>query len=114
MTQAGDPEHSFVRTQWVGVDDVPLLVANQFAVQLGAGSPEVAPEDLFLVVGQVAPPLLVGTEEEQRAQFAEVTAVPIRTLARLSLTRQRAVELAAALSQLVEQYDAARTGGTDD
>jgi hypothetical protein len=62
-------------------------------------------------VGQLAPPVLVGSVEEQRMQAENITYVPIRTVARVSMTRARLEELIGVLSTTLELYDGSRAGG---
>ena len=71
---------------FTGVDDTPILLANQFAGQVEPG--------LFtLIVGQMSVPLLIGTPEERREQAERVSYVPVKVLGRYSMTEGRLLEL---------------------
>jgi len=48
---------------WIGVEDVPILTANQMLIQFTAR------DESILGFGQVAPPILLGTEEERHQQL---------------------------------------------
>ncbi|MDE0474169.1 MAG: hypothetical protein OXI50_06390 [Gammaproteobacteria bacterium] len=51
-------------------------------------------DDLYyLTVGQVAPPIFIGTPEEQREQAKGLNWVSVRMLARFVLSRAKAREL---------------------
>jgi len=77
---------------WVGLDEVPIMFANQFVIQGGGG-------ELLLTIGQLAPPMLLGTEDERRQQAEAISYVPIKPLCRISLTADRLGELIDVLSQ---------------
>ncbi len=75
-----------VSVRLVGVEDLPILLANQFILQ-------VHDDGYLLICGQVAPPLVLGGKEEQRHQLEQIFEVPGKPLVRLALTRQRLVQL---------------------
>ncbi|MGD0247844.1 MAG: hypothetical protein ABSB75_02215 [Candidatus Limnocylindrales bacterium] len=83
---------------YVGVDDAPIEFANQFAVQLGKDA-------LILLVGQVAPPFVLGTADEQRDQLRNTPFVPVRILARYGITLAVSRELRDLLTRQIELYD---------
>ena len=84
---------------YVGIDDVPILYANQFIIQ--------HQQDEFIIsIGQVSPPVLLGDEAEQREQAERLSYVPVKVVARLALTRQRLTELIAVLQSNLESFDA--------
>jgi flagellar motor switch/type III secretory pathway protein FliN len=94
-----EPEFMPLPLVYVGIDDVPILYANQFIVQ--------HQQDEFIIsVGQVSPPVLLGDEAEQREQAARLSYVPVRVVARLGLTRQRLAELITVLETNLEHFDA--------
>ena len=81
-----DPEFLSVPLVYVGIEDVPILYANQFIIQ--------HQQDEFIIsVGQLSPPVLLGDESEQREQAERLSYVPVKVVARLALTRQRLTEL---------------------
>jgi hypothetical protein len=59
--------------RWPAPDDLTAVFANQMALQFLQGS-------VVLTFGQLAPPVLSGLPEEQRAQSEEFAEVPIRSL----------------------------------
>ena len=86
---------------WVGLDEFPVLFANQFLIQHW--------EDAFVVTaGQLVPPPVVGTPEEQAEEIEQISYVPLRPVARLGLTKSRVEELIVYLQASLEQYDRQR------
>lgn len=85
------PDSIEVPIVWVGVEQLPVVFANQFVVQVDRG-------EVFLTIGQMVPPPIIGaTEEERRAQAENIEHVQVKPVARLVLTPSRLHELAAAL-----------------
>jgi hypothetical protein len=89
-----------VPLDWIDFDDAPIFFANHFLVQH-------QPDEFVLTVGQVTGPPLVGTPEQVRAAAREFTHVPIHTLARVGMTRQRLTELIALLEATLSAHDRA-------
>lgn len=86
---------------WVKVDESPVVAANDFALLAGhAGNAGDGPEEFVLVVGHSAAPLLVGTPEQVLEQATGIEFVPIRTLARFSMTPSSLKGLASLLSEM--------------
>ena len=86
---------------------LPVLAANQFAVQLSNEAGDPVPS-VLLTVGHVAPPRLWGTPEEQRTAAAAVESVNVQPLARFSMSAKKAAEFAGLLQSLVQQIEAGR------
>ena len=83
---------------YLGLEDVPILFANQFVIQHEKN-------EFVLTVGQLQPPILLGLPEERKEQAKKLTYVPIRVVARFGLTRQRLAELIEALQSNLRKYD---------
>jgi hypothetical protein len=90
---------------WSNLDDVPVLPANAFLLQLGAPGPDGRPDPAIVTVGFLAPPALTGTPEEQAAMLAALGAVSIRAHAKYLLTRPRLQELIQYLQGLADNWD---------
>jgi hypothetical protein len=88
---AEEPERQ-VPVVWVGLDEAPIQFANQFAMQ-GIEN------ELILTIGQIAPPMLLGTDEERRQQIEALSYVPVKTVCRVSFTPERLGELIDVLTQ---------------
>ncbi|MEA2251216.1 MAG: hypothetical protein QOG70_1458 [Solirubrobacteraceae bacterium] len=84
--------------EWIDFDELPILFSNHFLVQH-------QPNEFVLTLGQVTGPPLVGTPEQIRQQASAASRVPIHTLARVGLTRERVTELIAILQATLEDHD---------
>jgi hypothetical protein len=82
---------------WVGAEDAPVTASNQFVSSF-------EPEQFVLTFGNATPPIIVGTDEQKQEQLKRLGYVPIRTLARFSLTPHRLEELIAILAENLENY----------
>ena len=102
-----DREPVAIPIVYLGVEDAPLLYANQFVIQYQQN-------EFILTVGQLAPPILLGTEEERRQQARELTYVPVKVVARFALTRTRLEELVKVLAGHLERYDQERQREGDE
>jgi hypothetical protein len=102
---AGQPERIEVPLVWVGVEDVQILFANQFLGQ-------VQQQEIVLSFGQVTPPVLLGSPEQLAQQVRRLGFIPVKTVARFSMTRARLEELIGVLQATVRNFDAQNGGGT--
>ena len=85
------PDSVQVPVVWVGVEELPVAFANQFVVQVDRG-------EVFLTIGQLVPPPIIGaTEEERRAQAENIEFVQVKPVARLVMTPSKLHELATTL-----------------
>jgi hypothetical protein len=85
---------------WIDYEDTLILFANHFLVQH-------EPNEFVLSLGQLSPPPVTGTPDEIREQVSEMSHVPVHTLSRVALTRQRVVELIGLLQATLEEHDRA-------
>lgn len=84
---------------WVGAEDLPVQFLNQF---IGV----VQPNEIFLMLGSLMPPPIMGeTVEERKAQAERVPFVPIKPIVRLGLTPERLKELIGVLQQTMDNYE---------
>ena len=84
---------------FVGVDETKIEFANIFGVQIND-------DTLTLVVGQMTPPLLVGSPEEKREAARAIPFAPIRVLARFGITRGKAADLAKLIQDQLARAEA--------
>ena len=86
---------------WVKVDESPVVAANDFGLLAGPGKDSAgSPEEFVLVVGHSAAPVLLGDPEQVLEQAKGIEFVPIRTLARFSITPSSLKGLARLLSEM--------------
>ena len=104
-TQPQDPPPDALQlpVEWTGVDAAPVLTANQLLVQ--ADAPAGVPESFLLTIGMASPPPVTGTPEQQLEALRNYSAVPVRPIARISLTPGRLREWAALLQATVARLD---------
>lgn len=82
---------------WVGIDDTPIVFANQFLGSVFEG-------EVVLTLGQATPPALLGTPEQQLEQARQLNFIPIRPIARVAMNLARLQELIGILQQTVENH----------
>lgn len=95
------PEVFEAKLIWPEVENALVCRANQFLTQINNGV-DGKPEDIILTLGHVTPPVILGTDEEQREMAAAIGAVSVKTLSRVSLSLGQAENLAKLLHQAVE------------
>lgn len=86
---------------WEGVEELPLLYANMFALS-------VRQDEVFLVIGAIQPPVLIGAPDDQRSQAQHLSYVPVKPVANLALNPVRLREL---YDMLHRHFDG---GGNDE
>ncbi len=89
---------------FIGLEDVPILFVNQFVISFQQ-------DEFILTMGQLAPPVLLGSEEEQREQAAQLSYVPVKVVGRVGMNRLRMGELVSLLQTQLQRYDE-RQGAT--
>jgi hypothetical protein len=99
---ADEPQSFEVPLVWVGFDETPVLTANQFLGQVHS-------DEFFISFGQATPPPISAlTDDERRAQAEAIRAVPVRTLSRLGMTRERVEDLIRILNETLEIHNQQR------
>ena len=98
-----------VPKSWIGVDQVAVFAANEFVISHVPVSGE-----FIVTVGHIAPPVLLGTDEEQRAQAEQFVFVPVRTIGRFSLARLHVEQLIGALQANLARYNERQGAAGDD
>jgi hypothetical protein len=94
-----EPDGVPVPIVWVGADDLPVLHANQFVAQVDKG-------EVFLTIGQIVPPAIIGSTVEERRQQAEaIQYVPVKPVARLAFNPARLNELISVLQITKDNHD---------
>jgi hypothetical protein len=101
---SSEPEQLQIPVLWVGLDELPVMMANQLISQVGG-------DEITLAFGMITPPVLLGSPEEQHAQAGRIGYIPVRPVARLGFTRQRLGEFIKVLSDTADNYDRGH-GGT--
>lgn len=85
---------------WLGLEDQPLIFANQFLGAVHGG-------EVFLAFGSLQPPVIVSdNHDEVKRALEELSYVPVKVSARFALTPRRLQELRDVLAQLQEKLEA--------
>ena len=82
-----------------------MLAASQFVVQ-SLANPDEPGSGVLLTVGYVAPPLILGTPEEQQTALAALDHVNVRPIARFAFSIGKAAELAQIIQDVVHRMEA--------
>jgi hypothetical protein len=102
MTQSDESDtqvSAAVPLVWVGADDLPVHFANQFVSVVQAN-------EIFLTIGSVVPPAILGsTVEERKAEVERITYVPVKPIARLGLTPAGLKQLIEVLQTTLEKHE---------
>jgi hypothetical protein len=84
---------------WVGAEELPVNFVNQFVAV-------VQPDEIFLTIGSLVPPAILGDTEEQReAVLRGITYVPVKPVARLGFTPARLREFIKVLQDTLSNYE---------
>jgi hypothetical protein len=90
-----------VPTVWVAPEDTPILLSNMIICQFF--------QDTFVVsLGQMFPPPLLGTPEDIQEQLEAVSFIPVKTLARLSMTPAHVADVIQVLQENLSKYEAGK------
>ena len=79
---------------WMGVDDADITFVNSIAVQSQN-------DEIIILLGQQAPPLIMGAPAEVVKAARSLTHVPVKVAMRIGTTRQRLAEFAEVLTRAV-------------
>jgi hypothetical protein len=91
------------------LERTPVLAANQLAVQVDTLG--TTPDQVVLAIGHASPPVLVGTEDEQRVALNRIGEVSVMPVARVSVSVGRLKEWAKLLTQTAEKLETYRQDG---
>jgi hypothetical protein len=94
-------EYTF-QLRWVGAEELPILLINQFIGQVGQHN------ELVITLGQVSMPALLGSPEQQAEQARQIPQASVRALGRFALTREGLDELIRVLDLTRINYDKAQ------
>ncbi|MDP9397100.1 MAG: hypothetical protein M3P96_04430 [Actinomycetota bacterium] len=90
---------------WVGLDEEPVVLVNQFLGQ-------VQQDEIVLSFGAMVHPPITGSDlEERREQVMRISHVPVRPVLRFTMTRRRVEELQTMLRDTLEIFDKRYGGG---
>jgi hypothetical protein len=99
-----EPQGISLPIVYASVDDAPILFANQFVIQIEQ-------DEFILTIGQLQPPILLGSPEQREATARGLSHVSVRTLIRVGMTPTRLEELVGILNQQLALYHEQKGGG---
>lgn len=111
MSDNPDARVYTLSVQWPPEQPKPQ-VANQFAISLGVPTGD-GPDAVYLMIGHVDPPFVVGPPDDVAGQVASLGAVTVDVLGRYVFTRSRLDELIRLLQNAADAYDQAAGGEPD-
>jgi hypothetical protein len=109
-----DAEVVAVPVRW-NLESVPTLFANQFVATLGPPTAGGVPDGIYLVLGAVAPPIIIGDTPEARKAYVQAAmrdGLTVEVHGRYVLSRERLDEVITALETIRDKYDEAASAGT--
>ncbi len=92
-----------LRISWTDNDNLLFTWANQFIVQ-PAGANEI-----LISLGQVHPPLVIGSAEEQQEQLRKLTTVDCKVVSRVSVSLESARQLLTVLQTTLDGLERIKT-----
>lgn len=88
-----------VPTLWVGESETTVVLGNQFSIA------HQGVDEFLLTIGQVATPLLTGSDDDKLEQVKGLSYVPIQVVGRFTFSRERLAELIGVLTTNLKRYD---------
>lgn len=102
------PPHLQVRVDWSDAAAVEPRHVNQIAAQLGNPTPDGVPDGVYLIFGNVSPPVVLDDDDRRRLiESLEGGAIKVTVQGRFHMSRGLLDALIRALRTTAEQYDAA-------
>ena len=86
---------------WAGSEDVDIALVNQFLGQVGLQG------GVILTFGQLTPPAVLGTPEQQREQMRDIPFVRVKPITRFGLTKMGLDQLINVLQETRSNYEQA-------
>lgn len=99
---AEEPEGVTIPLLWEGFDDAEIVFVNQMIVQLGPPGQEC---EFLVTLGQLHHPVLLGSEEENKAKLQSLPYVPVKTVSKVAMSVGRARELRDLLTKMLDRYE---------
>jgi hypothetical protein len=97
-----------IPVDWSDAAGTSVIYINQFVAQLGPPTRSGTPDGIYLLLGSVSPPLIVGDDDEARRPYIEAAMAGIKpeVHGQFYLSRERLDELIHALHTIAENFDA--------
>ena len=108
------PDQVRMGLDWSEIENCPSSHVNQLIAQIGPPSSNGVPDGLYIGLGSVAPPIVLGDEEQRAERVAELTGsiLKVDVHGRFHVSREVLGDIIAVLQTAAEQYDASLPGAT--
>lgn len=103
------PAYVAVTLDWSDADGVDARHVNQVIAQLGVPAPDGAPDGIYIALGSLLPPVVLGDDEERRRALDRLQGTPVKVTVhgRFHMSRGLLEALIQLLQTTATQYDAA-------
>lgn len=108
MTEPQIPEQIQVHLDWGAASEIPVAPVNQFAMVIGPPTKNGIPDGIFLILGNVVPPIILGDNPELKRrsiEAAQQTGLQVDVYGRYHLSRDRLSDLIEGLQAAASAYD---------
>lgn len=94
------PEEVGIPLVWIGLEELSVQLANQAICQY-------TPDGQFIVsIGQMAPPVLLGSPEEIRQEVKRLSHIAVKPLLRVNFSESSLRDLLRIIQTNLEQFEA--------
>ena len=101
-----EPPALAITVDWGDTTGLSTTHINQFAIVLGPPIASGAPDGIYMLLGHLAPPLILGTDQESKLRaFEAQKIIKVNVHGSFHLSRDRLDELIRALQQTASNYD---------
>lgn len=111
MTEPQIPQQIQVHLDWGAANEIPAVPVNKFAMVIGPHTNNGIPDGIFLILGNVVPPIIVGdnnTELKRKSiEAAQQAGLHVDVYGRYHLSRDRLSDLIEGLQATARTYDLA-------
>jgi hypothetical protein len=98
-----------ITVDWGDTTGLPTAHVNQFAVVLGPPAMSGAPDGIYMLLGHLTPPLILGTDQASRIRQLEAQKnIKVNVHGSFHMSRERLDELIRVLQQMASNYDQLR------
>lgn len=108
VTEQYVPQQIQLHVSWSAANDIPVAHVNQFATQLGPPAKNGIPDGVYVILGNLVPPIIAGDDAEARQKSIEAvqeSGIQVDVYGRYHLSRDRLDDLIEALQAIANAYD---------
>ena len=116
VTDPQVPQQIQFHVSWSAANEAPVAPVNQFAAVLGPPTKNGTPDGIFIILGNVVPPIIVSDTPELKQRSIEAVlqaGLQVDVYGRYHLSRNRLNDLIEALQAVANAYDASAKSGSE-